>query len=216
MIGQVPSDNPLIPGGLLMLAGRRWKILEIDTQRKELSVRPARGGSPPVFAGEPKLPAEEVVKEMRAVWEDLEMPPYLDSIAKDLLVQARTTYDRLGLRNSSVARHDGQILLFPWVGERKSKALVVALIAAELEPVALGITISLPGHQEGQLLATLTALANGPPPDPKALAALIANKAVDKFDPLLGDDLLTTIWAKDRLDVASLPATAAILLGHPL
>jgi ATP-dependent helicase Lhr and Lhr-like helicase len=214
MVGKIPGDNPLTPGGLLMLAGRRWKILEVDSKRRELSVRPASGGKPPIFGGEPRLPAEGVVKEMRAVWEDFDIPPYLDPVAKELLVQGRITYDRLGLRNSSIARHDGQLLLFPWVGEHRSKALAVALISAGLAPEVLGVAISLPGHQEAQLVAALAELANGSPPDPAVLAALVANKAVDKFDPLVGSDLLTAVWVKDRLDIANLPTTAAGLLDQ--
>jgi ATP-dependent Lhr-like helicase len=213
MIGQVPSSNPMTPGSMLILAGRRWKIIEIDSTRKELSVRSARGGTPPIFGGDPVLPAEEVVKEMRAVWEDFEIPPYLDPSAKELLVQARITYDRLGLRNSSVTRHNGQILLFPWVGEHQNKALVLALIAAGLEPEPLGIAISVPEHQESQLVATLMELGDGAAPDAMTLAALVANKEIEKFDMFLGEGLLTSTWAMDRIDVSGLTETVRTLLA---
>lgn len=221
MIGQVPSSNPMTPGSMLILGGRRWKIIEIDSTRKELSVRSARGGTPPIFSGDPVLPAEEVVKEMRAVWENFEIPPYLDPTAKELLVQARIIYDRLGLRNSSVARHNGQILLFPWVGEHKNRALVLALIAAGLEPQPLGIAISVPEHQEAQLVRALNALANGPTPDPLPLAALVSNKSIEKFDLFLGEDLLAIVWATDRLDCSELHKIAerlmpSVALSRPL
>ena len=130
VIGQVPGDNPFSPGEMLMLAGRRWRIIEVDGKRRELSVRPAKGGKPPLFPGDPKPPAEGVVREMRRVWEDLAIPAYLDATAKQHLVEARTTYDRLGLRGASVARHDGQLLLFPWVGDRRQQALILALTQA--------------------------------------------------------------------------------------
>jgi ATP-dependent Lhr-like helicase len=137
---------------------------------------------------------------MRTVWEDLAIPGYLDATAKELLIEVRTTYDRLGLRGSSAARHDGQLLLFPWVGDRKYWALLIALTLTEFEPEPMGIALTIPGHHEGKLVATLTELAKGPPLDPMALASLIANKEVEKFDPLLGDDLLTVAWATDRIE----------------
>lgn len=210
-IGQVPGTNPFSPGQMLILAGRRWRIIEVDAQRRELAVRPAKGGTPPIFGGEPRPPVDGVVEEMRRVWEDLSIPPYLDTAAKQLLVEARTTYDKLGLRYSSVARHDGQILLFPWVGDRKQRALILALARADLEPAPLGIAVGVSAGQQEALVSNLSALAAGPP-DALELAEAVENKVIEKFDPFLGDELLDLAWARDRLDIAGLPALASELL----
>jgi ATP-dependent Lhr-like helicase len=205
-----------MPGEMLMLAGRRWRIIEVDTQRRELSVRPAKGGKPPLYGGEVRLPADGVVQEMRRVWEDLSIPAYLDATAKQLLVEARTTYDRLGLRSAFVARHDGHLLLFPWVGEQKQQALIMALTLAALEPVPMGIAVSIEGGKEKELVSTLTTLAGAPPPDAIELAQLVKNKEIEKFDSFLGEKLLTLAWARDRLDTAFLPTLAAELLASLL
>lgn len=210
-IGQVPGTNPFSPGQMLILAGRRWRIIEVDAQRRELAVRPAKGGSPPIFGGELRPPVDGVVEEMRRVWEDLSIPPYLDTTARQLLVEARTTYDRLGLRCSSVAQHDGQILLFPWVGDRKQQALILALTRADLEPVPLGIAVGVSAAQRELLVNTLSALT-ARPLDALELAGLVENKAVEKFDSFLGDELLDLAWARDRLDIAGLPTLASELL----
>lgn len=212
-VGQVPGENPFSPGEMLMLAGRRWRIVEVDTARRELSVRPARGGNPPIFGGELKPPSDGVVEEMRRVWEDLSIPAYLDATAKQHLVEARTMYDRLGLRGASVARHDGQMLLFPWVGERKQQALILALIEADLEPVPLGVAVGVSAEKESALVSKLSSLESGPPPDAVTLATLVENKEVEKFDSFLGDELLTLSWARDRIDTDCLPAVAAGLLA---
>jgi ATP-dependent Lhr-like helicase len=196
---------------MLILAGGRWRIIKVDAQRRELAVRPAKGGTPPIFGGEPRPPVDGVVEEMRRVWEDLSIPPYLDTAAKQLLVEARTTYDKLGLRYSSVARHDGQILLFPWVGDRKQRALILALARADLEPAPLGIAVGVSAGQQEPLMSNLSALAAAPP-DPLELAEAVENKVIEKFDPFLGDELLDLAWARDRLDIADLPALASELL----
>jgi ATP-dependent Lhr-like helicase len=210
-IGQVPGTNPFSPGQMLILAGRRWRIIEVDAERRELAVRPAKGGTPPIFGGEPRPPVDGVVEEMRRVWENLYIPSYLDTAAKQLLVEARTTYDRLGLRSSSVAHHEGQILLFPWVGDRKQQALILALARADLEPAPLGIAVGVSAAHREPLVNTLSALAVRPP-DALELAKLVKNKVIEKFDPFLGDELLDLAWARDRLDIASLPALASELL----
>ncbi|MGC8733401.1 MAG: helicase-related protein, partial [Halothiobacillaceae bacterium] len=53
-IGQMPVDNPVVSGQLIVLAGRRWRVLEVDAARKEILVTPASGGNPPRFGGEPQ------------------------------------------------------------------------------------------------------------------------------------------------------------------
>lgn len=212
-IGQVPGENPFSPGEMLMLAGRRWRIVEVDAARRELSVRPARGGNPPLFGGGMRPPSDGVVEEMHRVWEDLSIPAYLDATAKQLLVEARTMFDRLGLRGASAARHDGQLLLFPWVGERRQQALVLALIQAELEPLPLGIALGVSADRKSDLVAALSCLASGPHPEALALSALVDNKEIEKFDPFLGDELLSLSWARDRIDADGLSALAAGLLA---
>jgi ATP-dependent Lhr-like helicase len=210
-IGQVPSTNPFSPGQMLILAGRRWRVIEVDAERRELAVRPAKGGTAPIFGGELRPPAGGVVEEMRRVWEDLSIPPYLDTAAKQLLVEARTTYERLGLRYSSVAHHEGQILLFPWVGDRKQQALILALVRAELEPAPLGIAVGVPAGQQDALIKTLSALTVSPP-NALELAEMVQNKITEKFDHFLGNELLDLASARDRLDVTGLPALASDLL----
>ena len=216
-IGQVPGESPFTPGEMLMLAGRRWRIVEVDSERRELSVRPARGGNPPVFGGDLRPPSDGVVEEMRRVWEDLAFPAYLDATAKQLMVEARTTYDRMGLRGASVARHEGQLLLFPWVGERRQQALILAMARDELEPAQLGVAVAVSADKESALVETLTGLAGRAPPDALELAELVENKEMEKFDPFLGEELLTLAWARDRIDVEGLPDMALRLLaGFPV
>jgi len=211
-VGQVPGVNPFSPGQMLILAGRRWRVIEVNGQRRELTVRPAHGGVPPSFGGEVRPPADGVVAEMRRFWEDLTLPAFLDPTAKQLVAEARTTYDRLGLRHSLVARHEGQLLLFPWVGEKKQQALVLALTDYDLEPEPLGIAIGLSVEHKASVEKALKALADGHMPSAVELAGMVKNKEVEKFDPFLGDELLDQAWAQDRLDVSSLPEIAGHLM----
>ena len=85
------------------------------------------------------------------------------------------------------------------MGERRQQALVLALTRAELAPELLGIVVSVPAEKEAALAAELKRLASEPLPDALDLAALVENKAVEKFDVFLGDDLLNLAWARDRL-----------------
>jgi ATP-dependent Lhr-like helicase len=211
-VGQIPGTNPFSPGQMLILAGRRWRIIEVNAQRRELTVRPAHGGVPPSFGGDAQPPADGVVEEMRRFWEELTLPAFLDPTAKQLVAEARTTYDRLGLRHSCVARHEGRLLLFPWMGEKKQRALVLALTHADLEPEPLGLAIGMSVDHRAGLEKALKALAEGHVPSAVELAAMVQNKEVEKFDSFLGDELLDRAWAHDRLDVSSLTVVAGHLV----
>jgi ATP-dependent Lhr-like helicase len=196
----------------MVLAGRRWSVLEVDVQRREILVAPASGGIPPRFGGEPRPPSDAVVAEMRQVYEDVAAPRFLDGQAINLLAEARMTFDRLGLRHSSVARHDGQLLLFPWVGERRQQALLLALVRAQLEPTPLGLAVGVAASREDALVRELSRLANSPPPDALELAAFVEQNVIEKFDSYLDDELLTLAFASEHLAVEGLPAIAEDLL----
>ena len=66
-IGKLQST--LIPpvGENLILAGRRWRVEQIETQAKCVFVAPARGGKPPFFRGSAGTIHSRVMEEIRAV-----------------------------------------------------------------------------------------------------------------------------------------------------
>lgn len=211
-IGQIPAQNPIVPGQLLILAGRRWRVTDVDPKRREVLVKRAGGGLPPKFDGAGRSPTAEVVREMRRVYEDLEIPKFLDPTAVDLLAEARTSFDRLGLRQSHVAREAGRILLFSWIGEPQQNALRLSLTQAGLTVEALGIALGVPIEEEQALVACLDLMANSAPPDGVELAKLANSPALEKFDAYLGEDLLAQAYASEHLDVRELPGLARCLL----
>ena len=210
-IGSIPDTMPFIAGHLVILAGRRWQILEVDGQRKEISVCRAHGGQPPAFGGDPVPPSEGVVQAMRLIYETISVPPFLDATAIALLREARESFDRLGLRHGGVCRHEDTLLLFPWAGPRKVLALQLALTKAGLEPEPLGLALAIPNKFEAQLRYELSDIASASPPDALILGNLVKEKASEKYDRFLGDDLLSHVYACERIDRGSLPALAADL-----
>ena len=121
------------------------------------------------------------------------------------------SFDRLGLRHSAVVRHDGHFLLFPWVGEARQLALVVALARAGLQPNPIGLAVAVAVSRHDALALELDRLAKSAVPNALDLAADVEQKAIEKFDAFLGEDLLTLAFAQERLDVSDLPRSAAEL-----
>jgi len=104
-------------------------------------------------------PADEVVAEMRRVYQDLSVPRFLDETAVELLAEARETFDHLGLRDYSLRRHEDNILLFPWVGGRTQMALVLALAARNILATSNGLAVIVPGKDQVILTVALRELA---------------------------------------------------------
>jgi ATP-dependent helicase Lhr and Lhr-like helicase len=212
-LGQIPGDNPLMADQLIIFAGHRWRVLEVDAHRKEILVTPAHGGKPPAFGGDGLPPHEEVVAEMRRVWQDLEVPRFLDEGAIALLTEGREAFDHLGLRHYSLRRHEDQILLFPWTGTRAQMALVLALGERGVAATSQGIAVMAPAKDESALMQALRSLAQSPAPDPVALARLVPDMKRAKYDHYLGDDLLARCYASERIDAGRVPVLAAGILS---
>ncbi len=211
-LGTMPVDNPVMVGQLIVFAGRRWRVLEVDDRRREILVTGAHGGHPPVFGGDGLPPADEVVAEMRRVYEDVAIPRFLDETAAMFLVQAREALDHLGLRHASIRRHEDELVLFPWVGDRAQMALVLALASHGVAASPKGIAVTVPAENETGLMEALQVLSTGPAPDAVALARMVPDMKRAKYDAYLGNDLLARCYASERIDAARVPAIAADLL----
>src|SRR5262249_9802616 len=89
-IGSVTSTPDLAADGYLILAGRRWKILQVDLDRREVLVEPSPGGRAPIFKSAGVHDIHPRVRErMRSLLFEDAMPIYLDSAARRMLQSAR-------------------------------------------------------------------------------------------------------------------------------
>ena len=116
-------------------------MLEVESKRRDILVTQASGAKPPAFGGDGSPPADEVVAEMRRIYQDVAVPRFLDATAIELLTEARGTFGYLGLREYNSRRHEDHILLFPWVGGRAQMALVLALAAHDIHATSHGLAV---------------------------------------------------------------------------
>lgn len=202
-LGTISADYPLLPDGLLIFAGRRWKIRTVDTAAKVAELVPSGGGLLPRFGSRGPGVHDQVRARMRVIYERTDLPVYLDSVAQRLLTEARDTFRRLGLAESPLVGWGNATLLFPFRGDTVMAALELALRQRDVRCERDGLVLCLPGTHPAQAAGLLADLAASPPPDPRSLAALIPDKMLDKYDDLLGDELLTAAYAERSLDVSS-------------
>jgi ATP-dependent Lhr-like helicase len=199
-IGGLPFDALPPAGQVLILAGKRWLVQEIDAMSKTVWVSPAKGGKGPVFLGNGGELHSRVVQEMKAVLLETEVPPYLDSPARELLAAARHVAGKIGLGKSNLIEVPGGLRWFPWVGTRclRTLSIFADLNGITCETDRLSIYLPLETRERFSDLIQ-QALSSGI--DVSVAGARVTPRIVEKFDEYLPDDLLIKACAIERLAI---------------
>ncbi|MEZ2388210.1 DEAD/DEAH box helicase [bacterium RCC_150] len=200
-LGSIPIDHPLVEGGLLIFAGRRWRVLDVDTSSKVINLAQAGGGRPPAFSSSGIQIADGIRQRMKQLYEDTYVPIYLDETARTLFAEGRAAYDRLGLRENPLIAWGEDTLLFPWAGDRIMNTLHMLLSAENYESSLDGVGLTLRKTTLEEAATLLGHLATTPPPEPSEVASTVAVKERDKHDAYLDEQLLEYSYAASALDV---------------
>lgn len=200
-LGSIPVSFPVLPGNFMIFAGRRWSVVDIDSDSKVIELKPAKGGRAPLFSGGGVEVADGIRQRMRALYEGDEIPAYLDREARRLLDEGRRGYRRLRLDASPVYEWGRETVIFPWRGDRVLNTLMVVLASHGAKVSVDGVAISCTGTSASELVGMFQQLAEAALPDPAALARNVPDKVKEKHDVHLGDALLNEGYAARDLDV---------------
>jgi len=214
-LGSLPVERPILPGTLLIFAGRRWRVLGVDIAQRVIELTGSGDGQPPTFPGSGGEVADKVRRTMRALYQSEEIPRYLDSTARALLGEGREVFRRFGHADQSIFGWGNETLLFPWRGDRIMNTLLVTLASHGLSVGQDGVCLTVKGTTPTGLWTLIHELATAPQPDPLALADCVRAKARDKYDRYLGEELLSLAYAARALDVPAAWATLADLANLP-
>jgi ATP-dependent Lhr-like helicase len=202
----------LAPGMMLIFSGRRWLVEAVHPEDKTVLVRPAKGGTPPRFGGDPGEIHDRVIAEMFALWEGEACPVYLDPTAARMLEGARAEFARLGMdRRDRVQTGAESALLATRVGTVKTSALALALRAMGLEVETHDGLLSVTRPRDGPVLTEALRHLSG-----QATPELFAGTGplmVEKFHPYLTPELLQADALSARLDAGAVAGLAARLLA---
>lgn len=196
-IGELPFDALPPAGQLVVLAGRRWLVKDIDVMAKSVWVIPGHAGKVPSFLGNGGDLHSRVVQEMKAVLLSADEPGYLDAPAKCLLKAAKHAAHTVGLDRANVLSCAGGIRWFPWVG---TKCLRTLAILAQLQGEACEtdrLSIWFAGLSHADFSQTLEGMLRIR--DVVEIGKCVTPRSVEKFDDLLPEDLLLKACVLERL-----------------
>ena len=201
-IGNVTSAPDLGADAYLILAGRRWKVLQVDQDRMEILVQPSPAGRTPSFSGMHFSDLHPKVREMmRSLLFRDDMPVYLDPTAKEMLASGRAAAREADLLHRSFLKDGADVIWFPWTGSRIQRTLAgLGRYFGGLDVVDEGITLTFQKTTEVALRDAYRKILADCPSATK-LASKFGSRAREKYEPFLSDELQSLVFAKHCLDV---------------
>jgi ATP-dependent Lhr-like helicase len=217
VLGTIPIDYPLLVDSMMIFAGRRWRVIGIDSATRTVELTPATGGKAPPFSGTPREISDGIRKRMHQLYESTDVPVYLDERARDLLAEARSSYKQHQLTDVSVVDYGTDSVVVAWRGSRIINTIAVLLLSQGIDATIEGPGLTCSHLPVPDLLAALARLLETPPPDPVSLASHVPNKATEKNDEYLDEPLLAAAYASSSLDVpAAWEVIERIVAIHPV
>lgn len=202
-LGTLPLDYRRTAGEALIFAGRRWRIAEIDHDKRRVDLTPASAGRLPRTGGGSIAVHDRVREEMQALLAENDAPAWLDATARDLLKIAQRNFAALGLVKNRLVEEGKTVNLFAWRGDRTQDALAALLRSHGLAAENLGICIQVRNTSVTALKETLVKIAASPCPEPVEILDRQALGNPEKWDWVLPDRLFYASFAARRLDLAA-------------
>ena len=201
-LGTLPLKMSHQVGSVVIFAGRRWRMAEIDHDKRRVELIPATVGDRPRTRGQGSPVHDRVRAEMRAVLASEDEPEWLDEKARDVLRAARRHYRELGLSECTQIAEGNSVNLFLWRGDAVQDGLVALLRSRGLAAEIHGICVEVGRSSVQRLTAELQEIAAAPCPAPDQVLNRQAIGNPEKWDWVLPDRLFHASYASSRLDLA--------------
>ncbi|MCP8687655.1 DEAD/DEAH box helicase [Marinobacterium sedimentorum] len=209
-LGTISMDNPIIPGQLIIFAGKRWCVLTVDDEKLCIYVARASGGKPPRFDGNSASVHKRIHEEMYRLYcdERYAIPAgdgeidYLNEEARQLFQEGIREFQNRSLEGLPILEENGAVYLFPWSGDKVCFTLFALLISQyKIEDVDAGSgVVEVLNTSASQVVDVLRSTLNEPMTGAD-LAKRVPKRPKEKFDHLLPDELLETGFGARFFDI---------------
>ena len=207
-LGTVPVDSPLLPDQLIIFGGRRWKIKDIDVDKKVIFVMPAKGGRPPKFGGGSMTVHDRIRQEMYQIYRsgdyritvDETKLEFLDGSGKDLFQEGWKYFRDANLENDHVIQHGKCTYIVPWMGDKLVNTLAMMLNHAGYKTSTYAGVIEIEDVDASVIKEYLGVMVTSSVPSNTSLAKSVKNKLTEKYDYLLPESLLNLGYGAKTFD----------------
>lgn len=209
-IGSITTVPP--PGYCFSLAGKLWKVEEVDHKHKSVYVKAAKGKVDTLWLGAGGDIHTSVVQKMREVLSDTVIYPYLSPQAVNRLERARRLARESGLLKQVVIPAGGDSLyVLPWVGSKSFRTLERLMKHNLSDKLALRSVVPMEpyyfvvsGKVDGRTLLAEIMSECRTAEDASALLSEDEAPYLGKYDEFVAPPLIREAFAVDGLDLNGL------------
>ena len=208
-LGTLPVDSLVLPGQHIVFGGRRWKILDIDTERKVIYVATTAGGAPPKFCGG-RLSINDLVRqEMLELYLEGDYRveyggqrvDFMDDTARKLFQEGLTSFRDMNLADRRIVSNGKHVYLVPWMGDKTVNTLTMLMTRAGFRAGSFAGIIEIRDASHTAVYKCLEKTIEDKHVDNTELASLSEIKNLDKYDHLLPESLLNEGYGAKAYDV---------------
>lgn len=197
-LGSLPVDSLIMTGQHIVFGGKRWKVLDVDPDKKVISVEYARGGQAPKFGGGGLTIHDEIRKEMFNILLDgdyrisigSQKVDFVDTTAKELFIESVEYFNAAGLAKKSILQVGKSTCIFTWMGDKVVNTIAALLINLGYEVGNFAGVLIIEDAKEESIEISLKQLLLDSLPTEQSLANSVRDKCIDKFDEYLPEDIL--------------------------
>jgi ATP-dependent Lhr-like helicase len=208
-LGSLPIEYPVVVDQNIIFGGRRWKVSQVDSEKKVIRVSKAKGGEPPLFFGSGLYVHNEVRQEMFRIYSNGEYQiakgntriDYLDSQAKKLFQEGREFFKNSGLDKSPFFAHNDTLYVLPWLGDKIANTLFTILAGQGFRVTNSSGIIEIQGTSVKEIFSVFKGILETPQRSAEKLAKLVVEKKTEKFDQFLSEELLCETYAAKVFDI---------------
>ncbi|NUW71721.1 DEAD/DEAH box helicase [Vibrio mediterranei] len=208
-LGTLPIDSLVLAGQNIVFGGKRWKVNDVDSDKKTIYVEHAKGGKPPKFGGSGMTIHDVVRKEMFRILKEGDYRisvgnkkvDFVDAIAREHFKESVTFFQLSDLARNPLLKAGNSTYLFTWLGDKVVNTIVALLIMNGQEASAYAGVIEVEKTSVEDVKSTLRTLASRKLPSETELAQSVLEKRIDKFDEFLSEDILSIGYGTKAFDI---------------
>ncbi|MBK0124764.1 DEAD/DEAH box helicase [Pantoea sp. S61] len=208
-LGTVPVDSPLLPDQHIIFGGRRWKVTEIEVEKKVIYVEATKGGQPPQFSGGGMSVHDVVRQEMLAIYRENDYRikigskrvDYADATARSLFAEGCDSFKRFNLQNSHFISDGQHSYVLPWMGDKVVNTITALLMRSSFKASSFAGVIEIDDASVSSVQHALKEIQLSGLPSESELAADVPEKYLDKYDDYLPESLLAKGYGAKAYDI---------------
>lgn len=205
-LGTLPVDSLILKDQHIIFGGRRWKVTDIDDEKKVIYVISTKGGKPPKFNGSGMTIHDRVRQEMFSIYRtgDYRIETgnqkidFADNLGRQLFQEGVSFFKEANLETKPVYQSGKHSYFFSWMGDKVVNTLTVLLIRSGFVCSNFAGVIEVQNSNVDDIKKCLIAITKDGLPDEAELARTLSlqQKLIEKYDEYLPEDLLNECYGR--------------------